>query len=41
MMLELLYRGEYAEKMTYREFATKAKLAAERIIEMVEKYRKK
>lgn len=38
LMLELMYGGEYAEKMTYREFAVKAKLAGERIIEMVEKY---
>ena len=39
LMLELLYGGEYAKTMTYREFATKAKLAGEQIIQMVEKYR--
>ena len=38
-MLELLFRGFYAETMSYKEYALKAKCAAERIIEMVKEYR--
>lgn len=39
LMLELLYGGEYAKEMTYKEFAVKAKNAGEKIIALIEKYR--
>lgn len=39
IMLELLFRDSYAETMSYKDYALKAKFAAERIIEMVKKYR--
>lgn len=39
IMLELLFRGVYAEIMSYKDYALKAKCAAERIIEKIKQYR--
>ena len=41
LMLEILYgrNKTYTTEPTYREFACKAKLAAEKLIDLVEKYR--
>ena len=39
MMLELMFKDQYAEEMSYKEFALKAKAAAEKLIEMVDKYK--
>ena len=42
LMLEILYgkNEKYSNEPTYKDFALKAKLAAEKVIEIVERYRK-
>ena len=39
LMLEILYRGGSSEYPTYKDFAIKAKAAAEKVIDIVNKYR--
>ncbi len=39
LMLESMYKKEYAEKMTYSEFALRVKASADKMIRMIEKFR--
>ena len=40
LMLELIFRGEYTQKMSYEDFAVKAKSAAEKLVAMIESKRR-